>query len=72
MLDGIIISEVLATIFYTALALVLFVVCFKVIDWLTPFSLHEELAKHQNTAVAIILGSTAIAMSILIAAVIRS
>lgn len=72
MLDGIIITEVVATIFYTLLALVLFCICFKIIDILTPFSLQEELSKHQNTAVAIILGSTAIAMSILIAAVIRS
>lgn len=72
MVDGIIISEVVATIFYTLLGLALFILCFKVIDWLTPFSLEKELAEHQNTAVAIILGSTAIAMAILIAAVIRS
>ena len=46
--------------------------CYVIIDKLTPFSLHEELAGKANVAVAIVMGSVMISLAILIANVIRS
>ena len=64
-------AEVFATVFYALLGLILFIVSYMVIDKLTRFSLHEELAEKQNAAVAIVIGAVAIALAILLAAVIR-
>ena len=65
-------AEVIATIFYAFLGLVLLIVSYIVIDALTPFSLHEELSGKANVAVAIVMGSVMISLSILIANVINS
>lgn len=66
------IAEVIATVFYAFLGLVLMVVSYIVIDMLTPFSLHEELSGKANVAVAIVMGSVMISLAILIANVINS
>ena len=68
-IDG---GEVIATIFYAFLGLVLMIVSYIIIDMLTPFSLHEELSGKANTAVAIVMGSVMISLAILIANVINS
>ena len=69
--DGIIVAEAIATIFYALLGLVLFIVSYVIIDKLTHFSLHEEIAEKKNVAVAILIGSVAISLAILISSVIR-
>ncbi len=66
------IAEVIATVFYAFLGLVLMIVSYVIIDMLTPFSLHEELSGKANTAVAIVMGSVMISLAILIANVINS
>ncbi len=66
------IAAVLGTIFYAFLGLFLMICCYAIIDKLTPFSLHEELSKKANVAVAIVMGSVMISLAILIANVIRS
>ena len=65
-------AEVVATIFYAFLGLILMIVSYVIIDMLTPFSLHEELSGKANTAVAIVMGSVMISLAILIANVINS
>ena len=65
-------AEILGTIFYAFLGLFLMICCYVIIDKLTPFSLHEELAGKANVAVAIVMGSVMISLAILIANVIRS
>ena len=65
-------AEVIATIFYAFLGLILMIVSYIIIDALTPFSLHEELSGKANTAVAIVMGSVMISLAILIANVINS
>ena len=66
------IAEVIATVFYAFLGLVLMIVSYIIIDMLTPFSLHEELSGKANIAVAIVMGSVMISLAILIANVINS
>ena len=69
---GIIMSEIIATIVYTFLGLVLFIICFWIIDTLTHVSIQKEIVEKQNIAISVLLGSGAIAMAIIIANVIRS
>jgi uncharacterized membrane protein YjfL (UPF0719 family) len=64
-------SEIVATVIYSLLGLVLLLVSYAIIDKLTHFSLHEELSEKQNVAVAIVIGSVFIALAILIASVIK-
>lgn len=66
------VSAVIATIFYSFLGLGLMIISYVIVDALTPFSLHEELSKKANVAVAIVMGSVMISLAILIANVIRA
>lgn len=66
------VAEVVSTIFYTGLGLGLFILCWMVIEWLTPFSLRKEIEAEQNLAIAILMGAVFISLAILIAAVILS
>lgn len=72
MFETIILAEVVATIFYTVLGLVLLGLCWKVIEWVTPFSLRREIEEDQNLAIAVLIGCLFLSMSILISAVILS
>lgn len=72
LIAGIYIAEVVATIFYSFLGLALMIISYVVIDFLTPFSLHEELSGKANVAVAIVMGSVMLSLAILVANVIRS
>lgn len=72
MFNEVILSEVIATVFYTVLGLVLLGFSWKVIEWMTPFSLRKEIEDDQNMAIAVLIGSLFISISLLIGAVILS
>lgn len=64
--------EIVSTVIYTLLGVLLMWGCWKVIDLLTPFSIVKEIEDGHNMALAILIGSLFIALSIIIAAVILS
>ena len=72
MLDGIIISEFISMLFYSFSGMILLWIAYKVIDVVTPFPIIKEIEEDQNTALAILIGSVFLSMSIIIAAVILS
>ena len=72
MLDAINLAEVIATIFYTVLGVILLGLSWKVIEWMTPFSLRKEIEEDQNLAIAVLIGSLFVSISLLIGAVILS
>jgi len=72
MFDAVALSEVVATIVYTVLGLVLLGISWKLIEWMTPFSLRKEIEEDQNMAIAVLIGSLFISISLLIGAVILS
>jgi len=72
MIPGVETAELIATIFYSFLGLGLMIISYVIIDFLTPFSLHDELSNKANTAVAIVMGSVMISLAILVANVINS
>lgn len=65
-------SEVISTIFYTILGVVLMSIFWWIINIMTPFSVIKEIEEDQNTSLAILIGSVFVALSIIIAAVILS
>ena len=65
-------AELLSTVIYSAVGIVMGVVGFKVVDWLTPGSLAEEVAHKENRALAILAGSMMLGVCIIIASVLVS
>ncbi|MEL6585640.1 MAG: DUF350 domain-containing protein, partial [Pseudomonadota bacterium] len=72
LLEGILFSEVISSVFYTFFALILMLACWWLIELVTPFSLRRELEEEKNTAIAIVMGAMFIALAIIIAAVLQS
>lgn len=65
------IADLMATLVYSLLGLVLGLLGYKVYDWITPFDLRKELEIDQNTSVGIICGAIILGMCIIVAATIR-
>lgn len=59
---------VAATLVYTVLGLVIFGLAFLVMVKAIPFSVRKEIEDDQNTALAIVMGSVILGLSIIIAA----
>ncbi len=66
------VGELLSTIIYSVVGIVMGVVGFKVVDWLTPGNLAEEVAHKENRALAVLAGSMMLGVCIIIAAVLVS
>jgi putative membrane protein len=58
---------VVASLVYSMLGMVLFAVGFWLIKLVTPFSIRKEIEEDQNTALAIVIGSVIIGLSLIIA-----
>ena len=65
-------AELVSTVVYTMIGVGLFIICWIVIEWLTPFSLRREIEEEQNMAIAILMAAIFLSIAILIAAVISS
>ncbi|MBL8694227.1 MAG: DUF350 domain-containing protein [Planctomycetes bacterium] len=64
-------SQVISTVVFGTIGIILFAVAFKVIERLLPFSLHKEIEHDQNTALAIVMGSILLGLAIIVAAAIH-
>jgi len=64
-------SNIVSSAAFAFLGVVLFAVAFVILDLLTPGKLWDELSTKQNNAVAIVIGSVAIALGIIVAAAIH-
>lgn len=56
---------------FAGIGILMFVVAFFVIDMLTPGKLWAEISEKRNTAAAILMGSVAIALGVIVAAAIH-
>ncbi len=65
-------GELLSTIVYSIVGIVMAVAGFKVVDWLTPGNLAEEVAVKENRALAVLAGSMMLGVCIIIASVLIS
>ncbi|MBU6266953.1 MAG: DUF350 domain-containing protein [Sphingomonadales bacterium] len=62
---------ILATLLYTGLGIVLFVLSFVLVDKLTPGEMWKEIIEKQNIALAVLAGAVAVGLSNIIAAAIH-
>lgn len=66
------IAEIISTIVFSILGVIILGLCWWLITKLSPFPIVKEIETDQNTALAILIGSVFVALSIIIAAVILS
>jgi putative membrane protein len=59
------------SILFALLGVVVFAVSFVIIDKVTPYHLWKELVEKQNTALAIVVGFTALGICVIVAAAIH-
>ena len=62
--------DLIMTFVYSGIGLLVFTVFFLVIVKISPFPIIKEIEEDQNIALAVLLGSTVIGLSIIIAAAI--
>jgi len=58
--------EIISSIVYGLIGIILAVIGYKVFDLVTPFSLNKELAEDQNISIGIVVGAIIIGISIII------
>jgi putative membrane protein len=56
---------------FAALGILIFVIAFAVIDWITPYALWKEIVEEKNLALAVLVGAMSIGMCIIIAAAVH-
>ncbi len=64
-------QNVTAAAVFAGLGVVLFALAFLIVDLLTPGKLWHEISEKKNTAAAILMGSVALALGIIVAAAIH-
>ena len=63
-------DQLLWTVIYAVLGMVTFAVAFWIITKAAPFSIRHEIEEDHNTALAVIIGSMILGLSIIIASAI--
>jgi putative membrane protein len=64
-------APMVAALVYATIGLVIFALAFLVVDRLTPYRLWKEIIDEKNTALAIVVGSVAIGIAIIVSSAIR-
>ena len=59
------------SIVYALIGVLVFLVCFVIVDKLTPYHLWKEIVEEKNVALAVVVGSIAIAIGLIVAAAIH-
>ena len=59
------------SILFALIGVVIFWLCFVIIDKITPYKLWEELVEKQNVALALVVASMSLGISIIVAAAIH-
>jgi putative membrane protein len=56
---------------YAILGIVIFILCFFILDKMTPYHLWREITEDKNIALAILIGAISLGMCIIIAAAVH-
>lgn len=59
------------SILFALIGVVVFWLCFVILDKLTPYKLWEEIVEKQNVALGIVVGSMALGICLIVAAAIH-
>ena len=66
------VEQVVSSLVFSGLGLVMFGISFMIIKAVLPFSLRKEIEEDQNTALGIVMGSVILGLAIIIAAAISA
>ncbi len=64
-------SAFIGSIVYALIGVVIFWLCFVIIDKITPYKLWEEIVEKQNVALALVVAAMSLGISIIVAAAIH-
>ena len=64
------IHQLILSVLYSGVGVIVFAVVFLLIVYLSPFSIRKEIEEDQNTSLGIIIGSILIGLAIIISAAI--
>ena len=70
-MNAAILGPIVSSIVFSIIGLVIYIIGFVVLDKLTPYALWKEICEKQNVALAILVGSGAIGLALIIAAAIH-
>jgi putative membrane protein len=62
---------VFGSILYALIGVVIFWLCFVIVDKITPYHLWDEIVHKKNTALAIVVAAMAIAIGMIVAAAVH-
>ena len=66
-----IMQNLVATLLFGVIGILLFVVALAVVNKVTPFSVHKEIGEDQNVALGIVIGSFLLGLAIILATAIE-
>jgi len=64
-------AVVFGSMLYALIGVVIFWICFVIVDKITPYNLWEEIVDKKNVALAIVVGATAIAIGLIVSAAVH-
>lgn len=64
-------ATIFGSILYALIGVLIFWVCFVVVDKITPYRLWEEIIEKKNLALAIVVGSLCIAIGMIVSAAVH-
>ena len=64
-------AVVLGSVMYALIGVLIFWVCFLIIDKLTPYNLWEEIVEKQNKALGMVVAAMSLGICIIVAAAIH-
>ena len=62
---------IFGSILYALIGVVIFWICFMIVDKITPYRLWDEIIEKKNLALAIVVGSMCIAIGMIVAAAVH-
>ena len=65
------VKTLISSMIFSLIGIVMFAASFLIIKMVTPFSLRKEIEEDQNVALAVLIGSVILGLSIIIAAAIH-
>ena len=64
-------AVVFGSVLYALIGVVIFWICFVIVDKITPYDLWAEIVEKKNVALAIVVGSMCIAIGLIVSAAIH-
>ena len=62
---------IVGSIMFALIGVAIFLVCFVIVDKLTPYHLWDQIVEKKNVALAIVVGSMCIAIGLIVSAAIH-